>query len=131
MAALSKVLHSSARDFDLLRKIFVLFALFGGSVLPVVAAPQWCGGTVTNLWVDFSGNVLVIPSWRGNHIRLCNINQSIAGETTTTCLSWMSLVRSAVQRSRAMIIYYDNAPACGEIPTYGAAPVPGYVMLND
>ena len=46
-------------------------------------------------------------------------------------MSWLSLMRSAVQRNAQTITYYGDAPVCNVVPTYGAAPVPGYFMLQN
>jgi hypothetical protein len=101
----------------------------------VLAAPQWCTGTVAQLWVDADGNVMAYTSWRADHIRMCNLNNSVSTSngiavTPTTCMSWLSLLRTAVQNQKSTITYYVEAPSCSSIATYGNAPVPYYVMLQ-
>lgn len=95
------------------------------------AAPQWCSGTLSNLYIDDAGTVFATVSWRGDYVRFCNVNQSTGSVSQTTCMSWLSLMRSAVQRNAQTITYYGEAPACNVVPTYGAAPVPGYFMLQN
>ncbi len=99
------------------------------------AAPQWCTGTIAQLWIDAGGNVMAYPSWRADHVRICNVNDSVTTSngipvTPTTCLGWAALLRSAIQNQKATIIYYNEAPTCSSLPTYGSAPVPYYVMLT-
>lgn len=102
------------------------------SAAPAHAANQWCSGTLSNLYIDAAGTVLVAPSWRGDYVQVCNINQAnAAGITPTTCVAWVSLMRSAVSRSAQTIVYYSDAPACNAMPTYGAAPSPSYLMLKN
>lgn len=101
---------------------------------PATAAGLWCDGTLANLWVDAGGTVFVQPSWRGDYVQVCNVNQPTAnGLQPTTCLSWLSLMRSAVQRNAATVIHYSDAPVatCNAMPTYSAAPTPYYVMLRN
>jgi len=121
-----------------LNKSFLLCALALAAAIgstSVLAAPQWCTGTVAQLWVDADGNVMAYLSWRNDHVRVCNLNNSVMTSsglavTPTTCMSWLALLRSAVQSKTLTITYYVEAPACGSIATYGNAPVPYYVMLQ-
>jgi hypothetical protein len=99
--------------------------------LPVQAAPQWCTGTMSNLWVASDGQVYVNVSWRGDYVTLCNLNQAWNSISPTTCAAWFAAARSAVQRNAATTIQYADAPACSAMPVYGAAPPPYYVMLNN
>jgi hypothetical protein len=92
----------------------------------------WCQGTLSNHWINSSGTVYVVPSWRGDHVALCNLNSTnAAGITPTVCAAWTSIIRAAMQRSAQTIIYYGGAPVatCGSMPTYDAAPSPIYVMI--
>ena len=98
---------------------------------PAHAAPQYCGGTLSNLFLDDAGTVLSIVSWRGDYVAFCNVNQSTGAVSPTTCLAWFSMMRSAVQRGAQTITFYREAPSCNAMPTYGAAPVPGYFMLQN
>jgi hypothetical protein len=93
----------------------------------------WCGGTLSNIWVDPVGNAYVFASWRGDYVRVCNVNESLGTVTPTICLTWVSLLKSAVQRKATTTIYYTGSlPAtCAQMPIYGNAPVPYYVMLQN
>ena len=95
------------------------------------AAPQWCYGTINNLWVDSQGSMFAMPSWRGDYVMFCNVNQSTGSVSPTTCMTWMSLLRSAIQRNAQTLVYFADAPACNAMPTYSASPVPYYVMLQN
>jgi hypothetical protein len=99
--------------------------------MQVQAAPQACAGTMSNLWVAADGSVYVLPSWRGDYIRLCNTDVNLGAVTPATCMTWISLVRSAVQRQAQTIIYFAEAPVCNLIPTYYNSPAVYYVMLNN
>jgi hypothetical protein len=93
----------------------------------------WCTGTFANHWISADGTAYVVPSWRGDHIALCNVNTTnAAGVTSAVCLSWTAIVRSAMQRNAPTVLYYGDAPvtACAQMPTYSAAPTPGYLMLQ-
>ena len=113
---------------------------FGGLVLAVfastlcldgVAAPQWCQGTVSNLWVYSDGTVYVYPSYRRDYTRVCNMNASVGGISVANCAAWFAMLRSAVQRRSSVLIYYAEAPVCGALPVLGDSPIPGYVMQVD
>jgi hypothetical protein len=95
------------------------------------SAQQWCVGTLSFLFVDAAGAVNVLPSARNDYVQLCNVNGTWGNIPTTTCLAWLSLARNALQRGSAVTIYYGDAPVCSALPTYGSAPVPNYVMMNN
>lgn len=102
-----------------------------GATLPALAAPQWCTGTVKDLFIDADGGTAVWTSWRGSYVQVCNVNQTVGNVPPGTCMNWIALMRSAVQRGAQTTMYYPDAPACNTMPTYGAAPLPGYVMLSN
>ncbi|QGX41520.1 hypothetical protein [Permianibacter aggregans] len=110
-------------------KKLVLFALLF-VVARVNAAPQWCVGTLDLVWIDIHGNVFTRPSWRNDHIRICNLKGSDGVTDTVTCSSWYSQVAQAVKDNRQTTIQYSDIPSCATIPTYGNAPVPYYVMIH-
>jgi hypothetical protein len=98
------------------------------------AAGQWCTGTISHSWVDAGGNFYVLPSWRGDHVRLCSVKTTlpdvhIGGIDPVICKSWVALVLQAVAASKSMVIQYPEAPACNAIPHYHLAPLPNYVMV--
>jgi hypothetical protein len=103
----------------------------GGFISTADAANQYCEGTLANLYVTSDGTVTVRPSWRGDWVRLCNVNVPVDTVSSTTCLAWLALARSAVQRNSQTTIFYSDAPACNTMPTYGNAPVPSYLMMNN
>jgi len=95
----------------------------------VYAQPQWCQGTVDRVWINHHGDVYAVPSWRGDHIRICNLKGSDGRTDTVTCSTWYSQLSQAIKDARQTIIYYENIVSCAQIPTYESAPVPYYVML--
>lgn len=112
---------------NLVRLLVILLSFFAVQA----QAAQWCNTNVSNLIVYGDGNVVVAASVRGDYLQVCNINQEWKGVTPPTCASWLGLIRSGVSRAASMIFYYNEDTACTAIPTYGSAPAPGYVMLNN
>jgi len=108
--------------------IFALMTMIGGSSN---AAQQWCQGTMQNLWVSGGGNVYVRPSYRADYTRMCNLNADSGSVSAMTCVAWLSILKTAVQRQSLVIVYYSEAPSCGALPTYDSAPFPYYVMQAD
>ena len=95
-----------------------------------VAGPQWCVGTLDLVWIDIHGNVFTRPSWRNDHIRICNLKGTDGVTDTVTCSTWYSQIAQAVKDNRQTTIQYSDIPSCATIPTYGNAPVPYYVMIH-
>ncbi len=106
--------------------------LLGATSVASAQQPLWCTGKVRDLWTNRDGNVYVVPSWRGDHIRICNVTTALEGVSPLTCTVWVSLLRNAVQRQANVTIHYSAATTtCAAMPTYSDAQVPYYVMLND
>jgi hypothetical protein len=101
------------------------------SCIATNAAPQWCSGTMANLWIYSDGSVYVYPSYREDYTRICNVNVDTNGVSAASCLVWFSILKSAVQRRSSVMIFYNDAPSCATLPTYGSSPVPAYVMQMD
>jgi hypothetical protein len=114
-----------------LRKLLAVIVATLAIVCPAWAAPQWCAGTVSNLYVVSDATVLMIGSWRGDFTRVCNLDQPLNGISALTCASWTALLSKAVSRGSTVTVYYADAPACNLLPSYYNAPVPGYVMQNN
>lgn len=121
-----------------LERVLLQFAVIVAACGANVAFAQtnlWCEGTVARLTVDAGGDVLVYPSWRNDYVRVCNVTQNVGTAVSAPiCLTWISLLRNAVQRSAQTTLMYSgaNVPAsCAQMPTstYQNAPVPQYVML--
>ena len=66
---------------------FALTTILVAFTVSVGAAPQWCQGTVSNLWVNATGIVFVVPSTLGDYVQICNINSESGGVSPTTCLT--------------------------------------------
>jgi hypothetical protein len=94
------------------------------------AAQQWCVGTLSNLWVDKNGVVFVRPSWRGDYIGLCNVNDVRDGVSPTLCMAWLSAIRSSIVRQAPTTVHYSDAPSCATVPTYESSPAPYYVLVD-
>lgn len=122
--------HTLRRVLRPLRTFGIAATLLGG-VCAAQAGQLWCQGTLTNLFIYSDGYVNVQTSWLGNYVRLCNLNQAVGPVSITTCMAWVSLVRSAVQRNSTALFYYAEASACNAIPNYSAASpqLPDYVMM--
>jgi len=112
-----------------LRAAAVAVPLMLGSHMQAHAAAQWCTGTLNQLFIVDDGSVLVWASWVGNYIQVCNVNQPLGAVSTTTCMNWVQLMRSAIQRQTQTTILSNDAPACNAMPGYGSAPVPKYIMM--
>jgi hypothetical protein len=101
------------------------------SLLPVAqAAPLWCDGQPTQLWVAVNGTVTFSPSYRGDHTSICSLNSEWQSVPTQTCWSWFAILSTAIANGRSVRVYYDVPYTCSTLPTYGNSPAPSYVMLQ-
>src|SRR5262245_59612918 len=109
-------------------RILISILLISAWPLHARAVQQWCMGTVSYVWVDSGGNLYFVGSWRGDHTIACNVNEPRVGVTPVNCMTWLAILQSAIKRASTVIVFYNEAPACSSLPTYGSAPTPGYVM---
>ena len=103
-----------------------------GLIVPAAAfgGPLYCGGTVSRIFVDSVGDVIVLSSWRGDFTQVCSLKGSWNSIDTTTCSVWYSMLEVAYHDQKPVTIYYPSADSCATLPTYGSSLAPEYVMLN-
>jgi len=104
--------------------IFILFSSYS------YAENQWCSGTISHTYIAKDGTLYILGSWRNQHTAVCNVNQTRDGVTVDVCKSWLSLVITGKTTQTPMVVFYANVPSCAEIPKYGSAPGPDYIMLS-
>ena len=112
--------------------ICTLVLIFSSINIPSFAAIQ-CSGKISQSYVDWDGNLIVLPSWRGDFVRLCNIRQSQTGDGKTidpvTCKGWFAEVLAAVAADKGTVVFYDGIASCSTVPTYYSSPLPNYVLI--
>jgi hypothetical protein len=98
---------------------------------PATAASQWCTGTVVHVLAEDNGYVQIVGSWRGDWTAICSLKSDLGAITATTCKSWHATLQAALVSGKRVTVHYrDISHGCGDMPTYGASPQPGYVMLR-
>lgn len=95
-----------------------------------IADKQWCKGTITNVYLTSNGELVIRGDWRHQHTTLCGLESEWKGVSTEACKGWLSLSMAAKVSNANVIVYYEDVNSCADIPAYGAAPSPGYVMLD-
>ncbi len=108
---------------------FVLFICLFAST-SVFAAPQWCTGTITTLYQDAGGQLVVNGTWRGDHTVICNVLAERDGIKTEVCKNWLSMAMTAYVTGKEVIVHYSDEDSCAALPKYTASPSPIYVMLK-
>ena len=114
-----------------MRKLMMCILMLSINV-PVHAAPQWCYGTITDLLIFSDGSIMAKPSWRQDWIGICNLNTTWKDVPPVTCAAWYTTLKTAMTKQPLpqTTIYYPEASLCPSVPTYSAAPAPGYIMLQ-
>ncbi len=91
----------------------------------------YCVGKVSNLLIMDDGGLMVLPSFRGDWIKVCSVSSVWKTIPTEVCDRWMTTFTSALLADRFVTVnYYSTATACSTIPTYANAPSPDYVLLQ-
>jgi len=92
----------------------------------------YCTGSVANVLLYGDGYLMITASYRGDYTTLCSVQQTRNGIDPTTCWGWYSVAMTAKKEAKSVTINYNDpsAVSCSTLPTYGAAPAPVYVMIN-
>jgi hypothetical protein len=116
----------------------VLAVLAGVVLLAVTLVPSralaanlWCSGTVSSVYVDRYGGVVIYGDWRGDYLGLCNMTTGLNGIDAMTCASWLAFATKASTSGLSVMLMYDipAGTTCGTLGTYWASPPPSYLML--
>ncbi|MGH7867468.1 MAG: hypothetical protein ACREP9_07500 [Candidatus Dormibacteraceae bacterium] len=109
--------------------LIVIVLLLGA---PAALANQWCSGTLFSVYMDSTGSVIIKGSWRNDHTEICNDQGTFGGIDGVTCLAWFGLAVRAQAAQSTVTVYYPNYAGytCANLPTYGSALVPNYVMIT-
>jgi hypothetical protein len=94
-------------------------------------ATSYCHGKVNNVFVDSSGHVIFKGDWLGNYTEACALDGSWNNISASTCSAWFAILESADDKQETVLIEYTGSTyTCSTLPTYGSAPAPGYIMLD-
>ena len=100
------------------------------SIASPAHAAAYCSGKVTDMLVDKSGHVLVLPTFRGDWVGICNVNNAWKDVPATTCASWVTTLTSALLTGRNTVFsYLDPDAVCSTVSSYYDAPSPYYVSI--
>lgn len=97
---------------------------------PAAAGPFWCTGKINHVLQEVTGGVQVHVSFRNDWVQICNQNGTGGGASADVCKGCLSQALSAVALGREVTFFYGDIPSCETMPTYGAAPAPGYFLLR-
>jgi hypothetical protein len=116
-----------------MRKQLAVLAVFASALTPSVAyADAICYGLTNNAITYATGDVMVLPAWRGDWIVICNVNTPRNNVSPSTCFSWFSAINNSILYNKPVGYYFAgiDQSACATLPTYSSAPTPVYVSLN-
>ena len=92
----------------------------------------FCRGTVEQMYVTDSSQVLIEGSWHTSWTMICDLDSTWNGITAELCKTWFAMALTAYQANSEVMVKYTNPPSadCATLPTDGAAPAPVYFMLR-
>lgn len=96
-------------------------------------AALYCSGKVVRSYVTKTGDLVILGSWRGDFMRLCNLNGTVDNVSSVTCSMWASYAATSITAKKKVYLsyYVDDTNTCTNLPTYSNTPTPGYFMLMD
>jgi len=109
--------------------LLILLSLFSTQVY----AYHFCRGQIKTVWIEGDGDVYIVGTWRNKHTQICNVSSAWKGVNVESCKTWVSLTQLAyAAKSDVLVRYHDDAiSSCTEVPEYGSAPAPNYVMVTE
>lgn len=118
-----------------MKHVMLVVVLLGMLVMPLMARAQsydiWCSGTIAKVLAENDGSVLFQSSWRGDWLEACSLKGTWNNIGPLTCSVWYSLLVTAYSGQKQTTMEYSSPySACADIPTYGNAAPPAYVMVN-
>lgn len=95
-------------------------------------AYKLCEGKVKDVWTENDGDTYINGSWRNAHTKICNVKNVWKTIEPDVCKVWISYAQLAYASDATLMVrYFDSdVTSCAEIPDYGAAPAPNYLMLR-
>lgn len=91
----------------------------------------YCVGKISNMLIYEDGGVMILPSFRGDWVKVCSVSSVWNTIPVEVCDRWLTTLTSALLADRFVTInYYSSTAACSQLPTYGSAPSPDYIMLQ-
>lgn len=126
---LGRIAAGQIRGARLRRALSILAAASLAAASPAHAT-AYCSGKVTDMLIDKSGHVLVSPTFRGDWVAICNVNNTWGDVPPTTCTSWTATLTSAILTGKNIVFsYLDPVAVCSSVPSYYDAPSPYYVSI--
>lgn len=100
--------------------------------LPSQAAPLTCLGTLSQVQTSASGDVRILPAWRGDWVTLCNVLTVWKGVPLDVCKRWHAHALTAQIAQTSTRVYYatTTAATCVAMGTYTNADAPDQVGNN-
>jgi hypothetical protein len=98
---------------------------------PSFSAELWCQGTTNQIWTTAVGDVMLVPSFRGDHIKICNFDTAVNGISTKSCEQMLHTLRYATATGLQVLVKLQDTgtATCATLPTYHLTPAVYYVML--
>lgn len=90
-----------------------------------------CSGKLTGAYTISNGGVVIRGVWLNNWTQICNLEREWKGISPQICWAWFSQANTAVAEGKSVQVYYPPGTnmTCDQLPTYGSAPAPHYIML--
>ena len=90
-----------------------------------------CIGTVSLIYSNNNGDVIINGSWRNASTQICNLKTIWKGIDPEICWGWFANASTAVSEDRNARVFYAtlNQSDCATLGTLGTAPAPTSFLL--
>lgn len=114
------------------KSAYFLAAIASFGLASQAHAAAYCSGGIYEAVTYDSGDIMILSAWRNDWTVVCNLNTPRGTISPSTCFAWFAQVQTAITAKKPMGIYFYTIEQsqCATMPTYGAAPTPGYVRTT-
>lgn len=106
--------------------------VLSSAALQAHAVALSCTGSISQIQTSASGEVRILPAWRGDWVTLCNVTTVWKGIPVEVCKRWHAHVLTAQIAQTSSRVYYatTTAATCGAMGNYANADAPEFVGNN-
>ena len=111
-----------------MRKTLFSIVLLASTVVHFEAhAAIECNVSVRRVLLYADGTVNVWHSGREDYTVVCNLQSTYGSVSPSTCTMWTAMLQVIKKKNGIANFYYPGTGTCATLPTYGGAPIPGYI----
>lgn len=120
-----------------MKKFLAIAALLVSAPAASQTPLLYCDGFVNKMYIHQSGELFILPSYRNDWMKVCNVKADWQGISPIVCQAWLTTLKDALSGNgtgtgtrMGITVQYVSMNTCSTLPTYADSPKPGYIMVK-